>query len=154
MKEVVLKSGTVLKADVVVAGIGNVITIETVLFLFPWFRWTAQKHICLGSFEGFCYISALVFVQEFSLLYIPAGQFVYQSDLCTCPFSSKLMQQPFLQAFSCIHWISKHFYLYVFFRRNPQYGLLEWKQTGSWFKANFGCWQGDLCWQLNYLTLL
>lgn len=32
MKEVVLKSGTVLEADVVVAGIGNIIVVETVLF--------------------------------------------------------------------------------------------------------------------------
>lgn len=97
-------------------------------------------HICIG-------VCTRVFIAT------PAGLFVnLPSDLYK-PFCLKLMQQPFFPrvSFFCIHCISEHFYLYVFFRRNPQYWLLERQQTGSWFKESFGCWQGDLCWQLNYL---
>lgn len=152
MKEVVLKSGTILKADVVVAGIGNIITIESVLFLFPWFGYP-EGH-CLESFEGFFlpYLHRRLYKSFHCLTLLQVCLLTFsQISLQTFLFETNAATIFYKSFFFCIHCISEHFYLYVFFRRNPQYWLLERQQTGSWFKENFGCWQGDLCWQLNYL---
>lgn len=125
-------------------------------FFLPLFNQMLKLNALSGSHISVC-------AGEFSF----AGLFGYlHSDLSTHPYfwlkqsNNHIFWENF---FICMNlrtflslFIQHHVPKSVFFRSNPQYRLLDWKQTGNWLEENFGCWQGDLSWHppLNIIITL